>query len=267
MRLLLRQSDGSYCLTGDLVGNIPPYAILSHTWGPDDQEVTFQDVKEGTERHKDGYRKLEFCSSQAALDGIDYFWVDTCCIDKSSSAELQEAINSMFRWYQQANKCYVYLSDVPSKGDAPTTGAVTPDWAKDFRSCRWMTRGWTLQELLAPSSVEFFSREGQRLGDKRSLEGLLQEITMIPNTALQGLPLSDFSETERMSWSDTRSTKKEEDIAYSLLGIFGVHMPMIYGEGKQNALRRLREEVRKTGQRASPRLIDTKVESEQDPHP
>jgi hypothetical protein len=112
MRLLQRQSDGSFRLTKAFVDAIPPYAILSHTWGDDDQEVTFQDMTEGTGRHKDGYCKIEFCGAQAAVDGLDHFWVDTCCIDKANNTELQEAIDSMFRWYQNSAKCYVYLPDV-----------------------------------------------------------------------------------------------------------------------------------------------------------
>ncbi|KAK7990391.1 kinesin light chain 1 [Apiospora arundinis] len=267
MRLLQRQSDGSLCLTRDFVDAIPPYAILSHTWGDDDQEVTFQDMKEGTGRHKDGYHKIEFCGAQAAADGLDHFWVDTCCIDKANNTELQEAINSMFRWYQNSAKCYVYLPDVLRMGSGLAEDLPRPTWKLALRGSRWFTRGWTLQELLAPSSVEFFSQEGQRLGDKGSLKNLLHDITGIPISALQGTPLSDFSETERMSWSDTRKTKKEEDMAYSLLGLFGVHMPMIYGEGKQNALRRLREEIGKeSGLRGLPRSLHTQPETSKKSH-
>ncbi|KAK7998309.1 hypothetical protein PG989_006349 [Apiospora arundinis] len=238
MRLLKQEADGTFGLTSDLTDDIPKYAILSHTWGSDDQEVSFADIVEGRGRRKHGYRKIEFCGNQAARDEIGHFWVDTCCINKSSSTELQEAINSMFRWYQQAAKCYVYLPDVSSK-----VTSDQPEWATAFRKTRWLTRGWTLQELIAPSSVEFFSREGERLGDKQSLGDLLQDVTRIPIRALRGEPLSVFSVAERMSWSGTRSTKKAEDMAYSLLGIFDVHMPMIYGEGKRNALRRLKEEI------------------------
>ena len=113
MRLLQRNSAGKLCLTEDFVGdNIPRYAILSHTWGADAEEVTFQDLVNGTGRDKSGYKKIYFCETQAKRDGLQYFWLDTCCIDKTSSAELEEVINSMFRWYRNASKCYVYLSDV-----------------------------------------------------------------------------------------------------------------------------------------------------------
>jgi hypothetical protein len=153
MRLLQLQ-NGVLSLTRNFVDNIPPYAILSHTWGEDEQEVTLQDVMQGKGKGKEGYRKIEFCGKQATSDGLHYFWVDTCCIDKSSSAELQESLNSMFGWYQNAAKCYVYLADVPRK--AEVNGLRRADWKLDLRASRWFHRGWTLQELLAPSTVEFF---------------------------------------------------------------------------------------------------------------
>src|SRR5205807_1598031 len=136
---------------------IPPYAILSHTWN-EGQEVTFQDLMDGTGESKIGYDKIQFCAQQAERDGLRYFWVDTCCIDKSNYTELRKALNSIFRWYQNAVKCYVYLSDVSTaKRKANEVSGFT--WEPSFRVSRWFTRGWTLQELLAPSSVEFFSRE------------------------------------------------------------------------------------------------------------
>ena len=232
MRLLELKTNGEFSLTKYLINNIPPYAILSHTWGDDDEEVTFKDLVEGTGKSKAGYRKIQFCGEQAASDGLQYFWVDTCCIDKSNSAELSEAINSMFRWYRDAAKCYVYLSDV-SINDYDQNDQFSQSWESAFRESRWFTRGWTLQELIAPASVEFFSREGKRLGDKKSLERQIHEITGIAVQALQGSPLSDFSVAERMSWAEKRETKRKEDKAYSLLGIFDIHMPLIYGEGRK----------------------------------
>ncbi|KAI3326415.1 vegetative incompatibility protein HET-E-1 [Xylariaceae sp. AK1471] len=243
MRLLQLRDDGTLKLTKDLSDNIPQYAILSHTWGSDEEEVTFKDITEGTGQHKQGYRKIQFCSRQTALNKIRYFWIDTCCIDKSNNAELSEAVNSMFRWYQNAAKCYVYLSDVSKSGTAQIDQQLRSTWKNEFRESRWFTRGWTLQELIAPSSVEFFESDGQRLGDKKSLEPLLHDITGIPINALRGSPLSDFSIDERMSWSKHRKTTKEEDKAYSLLGIFNVFMPLIYAEGEEKALRRLRREI------------------------
>jgi hypothetical protein len=245
MRLLKRKDDGEFSLTKCLIDNIPPYAILSHTWAADDEEVTFNDLMNHTGKNKASYTKLHFCGEQAANDHLQYFWVDTCCIDKSSSAELTEAINSMFRWYQNAAKCYVYLSDVSTLGHDKNDDLCWPTWKLAFRNSRWFTRGWTLQELIAPESVEFFSLEGIRLGDKRSMEQLVYEITSIPIRALRGHPLSDFSLAERMKWATKRKTTRQEDKAYCLLGIFDIHMPLIYGEGNEKAFTRLREEMEK----------------------
>ena len=216
--------------------DIPPYAILSHTWGKSEEEVTFKDIEKGRGKDKVGYKKIMFCIQQAARDGLQYSWVDTCCIDKSSSAELQEAINSMFRWYHDAARCYVYMSDVSS------VTRVFPGIS--FQRSRWFTRGWTLQELLAPTSVEFFSSEGNRIGDKASLADLIGQITSISNQALQGAAsLSQFGIEERMAWANGRTTTREEDEAYSLLGLFDVHMPLIYGEGRKKAFARLQREI------------------------
>ena len=242
MRLLQRKDIGKYNLTEFVGDAIPRYAILSHTWGPDHEEVTLADLEKDTDAIKAGYRKLRFCADQAAKDGLRYFWVDTCCIDKSSSAELTEAINSMFAWYRDAARCYVYLSDV-STGSLTSGPPAQQDWYPAFQQSRWFTRGWTLQELVAPVSVEFFSVEGQRLGNKYSLLQELHGISAISVEALQGSPLDGFSVDERMSWVGKRKTKREEDMAYSLLGLFDVHMPLIYGEGQKKALARLQKEI------------------------
>ena len=174
MRLLKRQKSGwlkstyAFSLTKFDPQNIPSeYAIFSHRWGPD--EVTYKDIEDGTAKTKAGYKKLEFCGEQAARDGLLYFWIDTCCIDKANSTELQEAINSMFKWYQNARKCYVYLPDV-SIDDHASGIAAKDKWEPAFQKSEWFTRGWTLQELIAPKAVEFFSMEGKKLGDKKSFE-------------------------------------------------------------------------------------------------
>ena len=240
MRLLEYNTDSEFSLT-QFFDNIPPYAILSHTWGP--QEVTFGDMVNGNGTSKTGFDKIRFCGEQARRDGLHYFWVDTCCIDKSSSAELAEAINSMFRWYHDAAKCYVFLLDVLGNTVESKDQSRQRPWESAFRKSRWFTRGWTLQELIAPASVEFFSKDRERLGDKKSLERLICEITRIPSKALRGSPLADFSATERLSWAETRQTTREEDMAYSLLGIFNVYMPLIYSEGGENAVGRLREAI------------------------
>ncbi|KAK3216129.1 hypothetical protein GRF29_8g2258948 [Pseudopithomyces chartarum] len=242
MRLLQRNNDGRYTLTEFIGDAIPHYAILSHTWGTDHDEVTLVDLEKDTNMAKAGYKKLQFCADQAAKDDLRYFWIDTCCIDKTSSAELTEAINSMFKWYRKATRCYVYLSDV-SISSPSTAEPVRQDWYPAFQQSRWFTRGWTLQELLAPMSVEFFSVEGGRLGYKHTLVQELNSITGVNAEALQGIPLDQFSVDERMSWVGRRQTKREEDMVYSLLGIFEVYMPLIYGEGRENALARLKKEI------------------------
>jgi hypothetical protein len=248
MRLLRRGSTGEFSLKNLAAENtIPPYAILSHTWGEETDEVTFKDLTNGIGEDKSGYEKIRFCGDQAWRDGLQYFWIDTCCINKANKGELSLAINSMFRWYRNAARCYVYLSDVsssPSLLDANEAFSLLW-WESSFRTSRWFTRGWTLQEVLAPSSVEFFSREHMRLGDIRSLTLQIHEITGIPKSALQGTPLSQFSVNERLSWIEHRQTKLEEDKAYSLLGIFDVYIPPLYGEGTARAFKRLMDEIDK----------------------
>jgi hypothetical protein len=170
MRLLEINSQGEFSLTYFISRYRTPYAILSHTWGA--EEVTFQDLRNGLGKIESGYNKILFCGEQARLDGLQYFWVDTCCIDKSSGVELSEAINSMFQWYQNASKCYAYLSDVSTTPPLNTLDKLRKQSVFDLLlNSRWFTRGWTLPELLAPKSLEFFSKEGEKLGDKKSLDG------------------------------------------------------------------------------------------------
>ncbi|KAH7326971.1 hypothetical protein BKA65DRAFT_608042 [Rhexocercosporidium sp. MPI-PUGE-AT-0058] len=241
MRLLHFNSAARLTSTDFSRKTTPPYAILSHTWAGD--EFLFEDLVNGTGTSKAGYEKILFCSEQAARDHLQYFWVDTCCIDKWNLRELSNAINSMFRWYRNAAKCYVYLSDVSAPmADVQLHQSI---WEASFRESRWFTRGWTLQELIAPASVELFSLEGQRLGDKESLEEQICQITGIPVEALQGDPLENFSIKDRRQWMKDRKTAQEEDMAYSLIGIFGVSMEFRYGEGKEKALQRLEEVVGK----------------------
>jgi hypothetical protein len=267
----------------------PSYAILSHRWGAEADEVTFEDVVGNTGKNKPGYAKIRFCGEQAQRDGLQYFWVDTCCINKADKAELSLAIQSMFRWYRNSARCYVYLSDVSRRplDTALTCNPHEPEFQKSdqftwiwillfihliFRwyhtmarrffvlldvssppayeskvqKSEWFTRGWTLQELLAPSSVEFFSREWEKLGDKRSLIQQVQEVTGIPRLALQGAPLSEFSINKRLRWIEHRRTTHPEDKVYSLLGIVDVDLAPCYGEGVDGAFRRLHDEIDKT---------------------
>jgi hypothetical protein len=202
----------------------------------------YNNIQEVDAKLKGGYQKIFFCAEQAKRDGLKYFWVDTCCIDKSNSQELQEAINSMFRWYQNAKKCYVYLSDV-KYNTSISDSKSSRRWKPAFRKSRWFTRGWTLQELLAPASVAFYSKEGELLGDKKSLKDTIHEITRIPSDALLGKQVSEFSVAERFSWAEARQTTRKEDGVYCLFGMFGCHLPLIYGEGKEKALKRLKKEI------------------------
>ena len=248
MRLLHFTSEEEFGFTNYIVRseNCPPYAILSHIWGA--EEVVFDDVKAAHVKdlmpdEKGGWEKIRFCARQAKLDGLEYFWVDTCCINKADSTELSEAINSMFRWYQNAAKCYVFLPDVQS-GHSAEDVRRSSQWKPAFRASRWFTRGWTLQELLAPRSVDFFSADGAQLGNKDSLKQTIHEITEIPIEALSGSDMSNFEVEERFSWGRNRQTTREEDSAYCMLGICGCNLPLIYGEGLESALRRLRRAIK-----------------------
>ncbi|VTO93930.1 unnamed protein product [Fusarium graminearum] len=214
---------------------IPPYAILSHRWGADNEEVSFSDITDGLTQ-KTGMAKLKGCCKQAKKDKLDYVWIDTCCINKESSKELDEAINSMFQWYRRASVCYTYMSDVPEGDDIwdPTSR---------FYSSSWFRRGWTLQELLAPVDASFYNEEWNFIGTKADLSREIEDITGIPRKYLLGW--ADFhqaSVAQRMSWAAKRETKRTEDIAYCLLGIFNISMSMIYGE-KEKAFERLQLKI------------------------
>lgn len=215
---------------------IPSYAILSHTWGKNHEEVHFDKLGPKNKQKKHGYQKIKYLCQQAAKDGLRWAWCDTCCINKSSSAELSEAINSMFQWYRNASVCYAYLEDVSAPGGSQ-------DVMSQFRESRWFTRGWTLQELLAPQKVCFFGQDWQLLGSKKTLIGPLQDIARVNFGALASpSTVPSYSIATRMSWATDRTTTRAEDRAYCMLGILGVHMPLLYGEG-QNAFRRLQEEL------------------------
>lgn len=217
-------------------GEIPEYAILSHTWGK--KEILFQDLQNGNAKNIPEFAKFQGCCEQAKRDNFGYVWIDTCCIDQTSSAELSEAINSMYRWYKEAQICYAYLADVPS-GEDPQY----PD--SPFAKSRWFTRGWTLQELIAPSSLVFYGKDWREIGTKLSLQNLVSAITGIPITVLRFSGIKNFSVAQRMSWASKRHTTRIEDRAYCLMGLFSVNMPMLYGEGER-AFRRLQEEIMKT---------------------
>jgi hypothetical protein len=213
--------------------DLPPYAILSHTWEAD--EASFRDAEAGLLRSGEtqGICKVRKACELAHNDGFGYCWVDTCCIDKSSSSELTEAINSMFQWYASAETCYAYLADL----------TIDDSLEDGLSQCKWFTRGWTLQELIAPKSVRFYDGGWDLRGAKQSLAHEISNITRIDRAVLDGSSnLRSIPVCRRMSWAAGRQTTRPEDVAYSLLGIFDVNMPLIYGEGDK-AFVRLQEEI------------------------
>lgn len=214
---------------------IPPYAILSHTW--ETEEVSFQEMtsNDPSISKREGYSKIKRCCEMAFSDGFEYAWADTCCIDKTSSSELSEAINSMYQWYEKAEVCYAYISDYPFGTYKGVPGV-------SFSQSKWFTRGWTLQELIAPSYVVFFNRDWEEIGTKSSLRDLISTITGVHVDALLGKKPDRYSVAQRMSWASKRQTTRTEDIAYCLMGLFSVNMPMLYGEG-QRAFTRLQEAI------------------------
>ncbi|CBX98726.1 hypothetical protein LEMA_P079650.1 [Plenodomus lingam JN3] len=271
---------------------MPEYAILSHTWGP--EEITYQEMiwinraralttrtrdstasfnsqddqtalifaaielmirgssasslgssAEEDLMHRAGYNKIVHAAREARMLGFGYIWCDVCCIDKSSSAELQEAINSMYRWYRDAAVCIVYLEDVkrPDRGNNDSASAIA---RAAFQTCRWVKRGWTLQELIAPAICRFYFQDWTLMGEKVEYLNELYEATGIPVYVLEERrSVSEVSVAERMSWAAGRESTRLEDTAYSLLGIFDIHMPLLYGEGEK-AFLRLQEEILKT---------------------
>ncbi|KIM53140.1 hypothetical protein SCLCIDRAFT_461282 [Scleroderma citrinum Foug A] len=230
------------------------YAILSHRWMEKElgetAEVNYEemvelanmDTKKRDEiRDRAGYQKIFRSCKQAEMDKLEWLWVDTCCIDKRSSAELSEAINSMYRWYEKSARCYAYLHDVPYQS-FPTK---FDSWRYEkFNGWpEWFSRGWTLQELIAPNDVRFFNEDWQFIGDKRTHSSTLQTITRVPQNILtNGFSLTRPCVAQIMSWAADRNTSRVEDKAYSLMGLLGVNMGMLYGEGKR-AFHRLQLEI------------------------
>ncbi|KAI5987986.1 heterokaryon incompatibility protein-domain-containing protein [Pisolithus orientalis] len=225
------------------------YAILSHRWG-DGSEVGYKEMtglikmeeqKKDKVRKRDGYQKIIKSCEQAEKDGYAWVWIDTCCINKQSSSELSEAINSMYRWYQNAGVCYAYLNDV-DESTFPTKRDVG-NFPESNGWPEWFVRGWTLQELVAPKKVEFFNKDWVSIGNKWRLAPRLEEVTGIPCEVLKdGLAAERLSVAQIMSWAAERETTRVEDRAYSLMGLFGVNMPMLYGEGRK-AFERLQLEI------------------------
>lgn len=227
---------------------IPKYAIVSHRWGPD--EVTYHEllllavdsafsdrrVPWETERKRkgQGYRKILAACDLAASQHYDWIWTDTCCIDKTSSAELTEAINSMWSWYFNSAVCLAYLPDVNSH---------SPNDLSVFEKSAWFTRGWTLQELLAPKQVLFYANDWTFIGHKATLAASISKLTGIDSDCIL-VRNSVFHKSvhARMLWAANRRTTRVEDQAYCLMGLFRVNMPLLYGEGRK-AFQRLQQEI------------------------
>lgn len=211
--------------------DIPSYAILSHRWR-ENEELSFGGLQEPHPfSYRTGFKKVKGFCEKASKRGLTYVWADTCCVDKKSSAELSEAINSMYSFYSRAKICYVHLHDVSSRAD--------------LEQSSWFTRGWTLQELLAPSKLHFFNSKWHPVGSRARMARKIERITGIPREALRNFDPSEHSIAEKFSWSARRKTTRDEDIAYCLFGMFQINMPLLYGEGMR-AFYRLQEEIMRT---------------------
>lgn len=218
------------------------YAILSHKWEKVEEEVSFEELRSPSARKKKGYAKIcDFCD-EVRSQGYDYAWVDTCCIDKRDFTELAEAINSMFNWYKNSSTCIAYLSDFLLE---PELGHR--QFESDLAKSQWFSRGWTLQELIAPAEVKFYDSKWRYFGTKQDLAGAISKITGISKALLQGKRgLKKFSCAQKMSWAAKRRTTRPEDRTYSLLGLFGVSLPLIYDGDGSRAFKRLQEEIIKS---------------------
>lgn len=221
---------------------LPKYAILSHTW--EEEEVSYKEIRKTPElaRKKKGFAKIEGCAAIAKESALNYIWVDTCCINKSSSAELSEAINSMYRWYQDSECCYAFLSDVPT--------SLARGWHEvktALMSSRWFTRGWTLQEMIAPRSLGFYNQDWIFIGAREAFANVINDHTQVPLDVLVGVTgPQDYCVAQRMAWASKRMTTRKEDMAYCLLGLFDINMPMLYGEGDKAFIRLQEEIIKKT---------------------
>lgn len=220
------------------IEDVPPYTILSHTWG--EAEVTFDDINQPHAPGMQGFEKIEQCCRISKERGYKYCWIDTCCIDKASSAELSEAINSMYNYYRDADVCFAYLEDVPWDNEPATHNSR-------FQRSRWFTRGWTLQELIAPKYVEFYDMDWAFIGTKHELASLCSQITMVDTAVLLDPTKAEkYSIAQKFSWVSLRTTTRKEDLAYCIMGIFKVNMPLLYGEGERAFIRLQEEIIKKT---------------------
>lgn len=224
--------------------SIPKYDIVSHRWS--DEELTFEDFATGKPQEGYGWTKIVKACEMARQQDYRWVWIDTICIDKKSSAELSEAINSMYTWYWRSDRCFVFLPHVhgvtecgcPTGEYHQTFEGCTPFCRRQFRASAWFTRGWTLQELLGPLEIEFFNCYFQTIGSKETMRTYLSRATHIATEYFERRErISGASIARKMSWASHRQTTWEEDRAYSLLGIFDVNMALLYGEGTKAFVR------------------------------
>ena len=231
--------------------DVPKYVVASHRWIVG-SEARLQDVQNRCNTNRSGYQKVEGFARYVRehFGHVEWLWIDTCCINQNISQEVTMAVNSMFRWYSNAEVCLAYLADVSNAKDE-----------HEFQRSEWFRRGWTLQELLAPSIVVFVSHDWDIIGHKdgrgwtksgfqvskgRGLESAIATVTGVPEYVLHNYDRSkSFSTEARMAWIAGRETTRGEDMSYSLLGIFDVTMPIIYGEGAERARKRLLEGISK----------------------
>ncbi|KAF5558573.1 beta transducin [Fusarium mexicanum] len=263
MRLLQTKSHELF-EASDVPVPFPPYAILSHTWISPKDEITYRDMKTRTEDIRNnvykqkGWSKLKDYCDRALKDGWEWAWMDTCCIDKTNPADTQEAINAMFRWYQNAGVCYAHLGDVelskvsqivslPEDMDLdPSMSSLRTALKDAFIGAKWFTRGWTLQELLAPHYLIFVDNEWRHMGTRESWALEIEKTSNIEERHLNAFNPTDFTSCSiatRFSWASGRETTVEEDESYSLLGLFGISLPLIYGEGGRQAFNRLQRQL------------------------
>ncbi|OTB13577.1 hypothetical protein K445DRAFT_319796 [Daldinia sp. EC12] len=225
------------------------YAVLSHTWGSD--EILFHEIQGDRAPLQDraGWKKLTSFCKTALIYGFRHAWMDTCCIDKRNSADVSEAINSMYTYYYDSDACFIYLEDVHKSADEATNSSGTAEATRDqllerVRTTRWIRRGWTLQEFIAPKRRYFFTSDWYKIEDGDDLLDILASSTRIDKNLLKDRDLlHNFCIAERMNWASGRETTRVEDVAYCLMGIFKVNMPVLYGEGADNAFKRLQREI------------------------
>ncbi|KAJ8519460.1 hypothetical protein ONZ45_g3573 [Pleurotus djamor] len=249
------------------------YAILSHTWA--NRELGFRDVNVeggmgvGSLEKKEGYAKLDGMCRVAGEFMCRYVWFDAVCIDKSNTMEMEETIHSMWKWYQNAYICIVHLSNTNLKLPSyPANSSVSPTGPrrrgdskrKQLKEDPWFRRGWTLPELLAPKRIKFYlgdwTKMDQRVGRRFDIcrvqeEGfdfgaeyvqflrLVADAATVPVCAVKQFSLRTHSAPEVFHWISKRITTRPEDLSYCLMGMLDIHIPIIYGEGHENAFYRL----------------------------